>query len=215
MNQYGNMDADNPRLYDPTSTIEFQTAAALAQRGESVQAAADAIQGLKEEALVEAWKSGKRAFVSPGRVKGSYMIRPGKLTACYKGTSIPYVAGTSANNGTEMRRVGDIKAVFQGNVLIVDPSTPEGKVIEAWAEAHPEICRDAASPETEIWVAFKQGQQNLAGRAPSIPTNMDIDKVLRGDYSGFSEKESIAARARKRLADLNAEESRRGEPIAV
>lgn len=206
MNAFGNMGASDPRLYDASSTLEAQNAAILAERmaaGESVEKANDAIIGFKEEMLVEAIKSGKRAFVSPSRVKGSYMVRPGKLTIVYAGTEMPVQAGAPAVNGTETRRIGDIKAKFEGNVLIIDPSTEEGAVILEWAEKHPEICRDALNPETEIWAAFKKGQLNLADKEPSIPTNMDIDKVMRGDYSGFSEKESIAARARKRLVAEN------------
>ena len=207
MNAYGNMGASDPRLYDASKTIEAENAELLSERlarGDTVEKANEVIVGIKEEALIEALQSGKRAFVSPSRVKGSYMVRPGKMAIVYAGTDMPVQAGAPAVNGTETRRIGDIKAKFEGNVLLIDPSTEEGAVILEWALKHPEICRDAMEPETEIWAAFKKGQLNLAASEPSIPTNLDIDKVMRGDYSGFSEKESIAARARKRLASENA-----------
>lgn len=205
------MGPTDPRLYDPNTTIEAETAARLKEASDYEPGkAAEVMQGIKEQTLVNAWQSGKRAFVSPMRVKGSYMVKPGPLVVCYAGTNTPVQAGAPASSGTEIKRLGDVKAVFQGNVLIVDPEETfthpvtgqeiqKGKILELWAENHPEICRDAMNAETEIWAAFKQGQLNLAGKEPSIPAAIDIDKVMRGDYSGFNESNSIAARARKRL----------------
>lgn len=202
MNEYQNMGAADPRLYDASQTLEAENArvlAAAAANSQAFEAHDKVIQGIKEQTLVDAWQSGRKAFVSPMRVKGSYMVKPGVLTVVYPGTNQPVQPGAPATH-LEMRRLGDVKAVFQGNVLIVDPSTPDGKLIYDWAMRHPEICRDAENAETEIWAAFKQGQLNLAGREPSIPVNINVDKVMAGDYSGFNESNSIAARARKRLA---------------
>jgi hypothetical protein len=202
VNAYSNLGASDPRLYDENQTIEAENArilVAAAENADGLKRVDNVMKGIKEEALVQAWQSGKKAFVSPMRVKGSYMVKPGVLTTVYPGTNTPVMPGSPATS-FEQRRIGDIKAVFQGNVLIVDPSTPDGAVIYEWALAHPEICRDAENAETEVWAAFKQGQLNLATREPSIPVNIDVDRVMRGDYSGFNESNSIAARARKRLA---------------
>lgn len=210
MNDQSNPGTD-PRLYDPSKNLTDQVAAEkakLQENGASLEAAAAGISDIKAEAIVAQVKSGKRVFVSPSKQNSTIMVRPGTVQIVYAGTNRPVVQGAPATNGTEAKRLGDIKAKFVGGILVVDPSVPDGQTILDWAESHPEICRDAMDPQSDIWVAMKQSQLNLAAREPSLPGNINVDKVLAGDYSGFNERDSVASRARRMLQteDNKAEE---------
>lgn len=191
------------RSYNPdenlTDQVNAERDARLAQ-GAKYGDPDDLLIDSKAAALAGAVKQGKKVFCSPSKRDGYIMVRPGQLAVVYAGTNTPVVPGAPATNGTETKRVGDIKARFAGSLLIIDPNTVEGQVVLEWAERHPDICRDAMDPSTDVWMAMKESQLNTAVREPSMPTNIDVDAVLRGDLSGFQERGSVAARARSLLA---------------
>ena len=193
----------DPRVYDAEDDISAQAAAARKEMegaGIPVQEImVSKIAELRASGLAEAIQGGKRAFVS-GTVKTfRQLVQGGKPTTVYQGTEMPFLGG-QAPAGVETRRLGDIFARFTGGILVVDPATEEGAIITAWCEAHPEVCRDATDPQTDVWVALKESQQNTSLKEPSLAPDMDIDKVMAGDYSGFGNTGSVGARARQILA---------------
>lgn len=188
--------SNDPRAYDPSTSLEAQVRAELDERGSVPQEHLAAVFDIKAQAMASDVQAGKRVFVSPRYKNYKKLIHRGKPTVVYAGTSTPFIPGSGQPGGTEIRRIGDVFAQFVGGVMVIDPSTEDGRLILEWAESHPQECRDAMNPGTEIWAALKEGQLNLANKEPSIPTNIDIDRVLRGDYGGFAENDSIVSRAR-------------------
>jgi hypothetical protein len=162
-------------------------------------AAIGALDDAKANALASEIRSGKRVFISPRARNFRKLIQPGRPTVVYAGTKIAAIAGQPAAGGTEIARIGDIFAHFVGGVMVVDPTTDNGKVILAWAEKNPDLCRDAMDPTSEVWAALKTAQLNLAHKEPSMAQNLDVDRMLSGDYSGFTERDSLVAKARKVL----------------
>lgn len=204
----------DPRTYDPSTDIGQQVAEAKAQTESVPGSLVEQSFDIKAGAIASAIRSGKRAFVSYSKVNATVLVRVGKTTLVYQGTRMPVVPGAVHPGGTEIRRVGDIRLQFAGGVAIIDPSTEEGQVQLAWAESHPEQCRDAMDPDSETWAALKRAQLNLADREPSLPGNINVDNVLKGDFSGLQEKDSVVARARRMLAQEAERDSAR-EPVGA
>lgn len=190
----------NPRLYETGEDVGREVAEALQTGSADSGASEDFLHNQQAGKVTEALVAGRRAFISPAHLNYEFMVRPGILQPCYPGTLNPVVPGVPSPAGVEMARVGDIKARFEAGILIIDTTTEEGQTILKWAESKPDICRDVMDDRTEIWAAMKRSQLNLTDKAPSLPPNIDVDKIMDGDYSGFREKESLVAQARQALA---------------
>lgn len=187
------------RIYDEADDVNAQANAArdtLQLAGKAAAKLAD----MKAMDVADAIRAGKRAFVFPAHLTYKRLIQFSKPQAVYAGSETPIVAGSSTPGGVEVRRVGDIYIRAVGGICIIDPRTEEGQVQVEWAEAHPEICRDAMLPETEVWAALKTSQQQRSDKEPSLPASLNVDAMLRGESTGFGEVDSIAARARAQLA---------------
>lgn len=193
-------DLQDARVYDASQDTNAAASAAREGVEQTARSASDAQAELQAQVIVAAVNAGKRAFINPTAKTYSFMVKPGKLMACYAGTKVPVVPGQASAGGIEMARVGDIRARFVGGMLIVGLEDENGPDIIAWAEAHPDVCRDALDPMTETWAALRASQLDLAEKEPSLPKNINIEQILRGDFSGFSEYESATQRARRMLA---------------
>lgn len=191
---------EDARVYSSADDISAQAVEARPNVEESAKATAQATAEAQAQVLVDAIRQGKMAFISPSAKTYRKLVKPGRVTACYPGTQLPIIPGAPSQNGVDMTRVGDIWATFSGGMLIVGPQDENGVEIIEWASSHPDVCRDAMDPSTETWAAMRGSQLNMADREPSLPTNIDVDAVLRGDFSGFSEFESVTQRARRMLA---------------
>jgi hypothetical protein len=146
----------------------------------------EAIERLVKDAPVPKEEStgppeGVRSFVAPAHPNGKFMVKPGKL-----------IQAPSPDGPRDIRREGDIWAKFSGGVLITD----EPEVI-AWCEKHPDICRDAFDPQTEVWVALREAQRETATRGASLPPSLDVAKLLQGDMSGLGDLSSLTRHARR------------------
>ena len=199
------MTTNDPRTYDTAQDIshaaqEFRAGLSDLDK-EVIMDAARTLSNPLTTQLTEALQAGKRAFVSPTHLNSRILIVRGKLETVYTGTKVKYVAGSAAPAGVENRRLGDVWVRFSGGIVVIDPEHDEDANEKiAWALNHPEICRDAMDPATEVWASMKSAQQQTSKAEPSLPENLDVDAVLRGDLSGFNESNSIAARARRQLA---------------
>lgn len=184
----------NPRIYDPNEDISAQADAARQEWGSSgSEAAVEALVTAQAGVLASVAKSGKRAFVFPNHVNFKALLRAGVLNQ---------IRDANAPLGVrDMSRTGDIFLKVTGGMCVFDPSTEDGALQLAYCEAHPEMCRDAMAPETEVWAEMKRGQAQLVNKEPSIPQNLDIDKIMAGDFSGFAKAGSLTARARQLLAN--------------
>ena len=201
---------ENPRVYNAEEDVSAEAerinkaleqvagAIAVAEKPRDLPSGAGAGAGSAVMAdasaaatIEKAAASGKRAFVFPLHINFKQLVRAG---------TEPSFELQARNPGTYSRRFGDVWLHVQGGILIIDPDTEEGALQLEWCEANPSICRDAMEPQTEIWAALKEAQTPTPRKEPSLPQNIDVDKVMAGDMSGFMEAESIAARARRMLA---------------
>ena len=199
-------DQGNPLHYDPSRTQEEENRRLLDGVSPSAAAVVEPVAiDLKATALADAVAKGWRVFVSPFKRNAKVMVQSGRSTVCLLGQDIPFIAGMTAPGGTEVRRIGDVYAKFVGGVLLVDPNKvnpatqqPTGDIILKWAESHSEVCRDAINdPQAEIWASMKMGQRETATNRPSMPPSMDVDAVLRGDYSSVAGgKASLVTKAK-------------------
>lgn len=193
-------DPQRPNLYDSSKDIANELEGRALDPA-AAHAALEASTELNANRVAEAVQAGKRAFIAPAHKEHNFLIVGGKETLVIAGTNIPVTPGQAVQHATEVGRIGDVRLRFNGGIALIDPETMEGKVQLEWALAHPDICRDAVNdPMVEIWASLKEGQLNKMDREPSIPRGMDVDKVLKGDMSGFAESGSIASRARGILA---------------
>jgi len=129
----------------------------------------------------------KRVFVSPEQLNSEFLVVAGELVT----------AGANAFSGglpIAMRRDGDVFAKFTNGILATDD--PD---IIAWCEANPDICRDAADPQTEAWAMLKDMQLETSSKESTLPRNANIDAMLRGE-SPTGGPESLVTRARKLTA---------------
>ncbi len=126
---------------------------------------------------------GKRSFVAPAHPNGKFLVKQGKL-----------IQAPSPDGPRDIRREGDIWARFHNGVLVAEE--PEVEVV-AWCEKHPEICRDAFDPQTEVWVALITAQRETATRGASLPPSLDVAKLLSGDLAGLGELSSLTKQARR------------------
>ena len=115
---------------------------------------------------------GFRAFVAPVEQNTRFLVKPGQVSQIRD--------PNSPTGQRDAMRVGDKFAQFTGGTLVTDD--PD---IIAWCEAHEEICRDAELSSTVIWYNLKLGQTPLATQDPSLPSSIDIDGLMRGEYQRF------------------------------
>lgn len=195
-------DFGTPRSYNPDMDVGL----AVRQAKEAGLVNVGGIDPLAEAQaarIAEAVGSGQRAFISPMNKTAKIMVKGGVMTPCYPNTDNPIVPGAPSAMGVEMRRLGDVFVEFEGGMCILDPnggSDGQDTLRIMWCEANPQITRDCLSPEVEQWSAMKEGQLNTSIREPSLDPGMDVDRVLAGDWSAFSNAGSLAARARAILA---------------
>jgi len=115
---------------------------------------------------------GRRVFVSPEYLRGKFLVKPG-----------PEVDEKLADGRTIKVRPDDLIARFQDGILATDDED-----IIAWAEGHPEICRDVDDPETAVWVALMEAKLERINRSSQLPPELDIDKLLKGDPTQLSDQ---------------------------
>jgi len=111
-------------------------------------------------------------FVSPEYLRGKFLVKPG-----------PEVDEKLADGRTIKVRPDDLIARFQDGILATDDED-----IIAWAEGHPEICRDVDDPETAVWVALMEAKLERINRSSQLPPELDIDKLLKGDPTQLSDQ---------------------------
>lgn len=191
---------NNPRSYDSGRDLSGETSGFVPDPvgAQALRAAEIELQAAK---LVGAVQAGNRAFIAPAHKQGRFLVRGGKQMMVVSGTSIAIERGMQVSQQTEVGRVGDVWLSFVGGIAIIDPSTEDGQVQLQWCLDHPDMCRDAVNDNAvEVWASLKEGQLQKIDQEPSIPTSLNIDAALKGDFSSFGESGSIAARARALLA---------------
>lgn len=189
---------NDPRVYDTSQTLEAET---TPQRIEVQQAVnqANAQMAVEHSAqmLASAIRTGKRAFVAPLHKNYRILVKAGPMG---NQPHPNFPQGIAA-------RSGDIWLTFTGGIAIIDPSTPEGATQLAWCEKHADKCRDAFEAETEAWSSLKEAQAERPDAVPSLSPSIDVDALMRGDYSSLSARQTLAARARAILEAEQVEES--------
>lgn len=150
---------------------------ALAQKRAELAEAANRVETLaqklrerlaqaQEEAKTEAEERSRiRTFVSPLHPNTRFLVRAG---------SVHQVRDPNSPTGLrDMFRSGDKWAVFQSGILQTDD--PE---IIAWAENHPEICRDVNDRLTPLWVQLEEARTPKAWREASLDPTTNIDSYI-------------------------------------
>jgi len=189
--------AMDPRVYDASADIknEVSQAKEAVAAGQAEFSTGDPLAEARARQIAEAVSFGKLAYISPVHKNTKFLIRSGKSTLCVQGSDVPAMAGM--NQPTEVRRIGDVFIQFSQGICILDPDNdPDDLVRLDWAIQHEDICRNAMDPMVDTWLSMKEGQLNLSTREPSLDPSLDVDAVMRGDFSGFSTTGSLAARAR-------------------
>lgn len=192
----------DPRAYDPSQDINaqtFQDVQSAKAAGFQLKTSADLAADLTAARIGEL-KPGRVAFVAPVHKNDTILIHPGKPTLCVAGGDTPAVPGMAYPGGTEVRRLGDVFVQFIHGIAIFDPQDETDQLRIAWCEAHPETCRNAIDPMTDTWAAMKEGQTPLKDKEPGFDPSLDVDAVMRGDYSSFARSGSLASQARAILA---------------
>jgi len=111
-------------------------------------------------------------FVSPEYRRGKFLVKPG-----------PEVDEKLADGRTIKVRPDDLIARFSDGILATDDED-----IIAWAEGHPEICRDVDDPETAIWVSLVEIKLEKSNQAAQLPPELDINKLLKGDPTQLTDR---------------------------
>ncbi len=182
--------------YDASHELAVASAAPAALEQERVAAsAADALKkAISEGKVVESGPTGNRVFVAPKERNTAFLVNATNR----KLRQIP-----DQNSPTGLRDMArleeDIFLRFQEAICIITPDEPGAAEKIAWAESHPSICRDAADPLTEAWVLLMEGQVPTSRRDPTIPTGLDVDKLLSGDPRAARSKGDTATRAQQAL----------------
>lgn len=189
---------NDPRLYDPSRDVSAEAAAHAAEVSGAAADVQDALHQMEAKRIADAIESGKKAFVFPQRRNYRKLVKAGTLQACFSGTHTPIPSGVRADN-PEIARVGDIWLHAKGGILIFDPEEEGGQEILAWCLEHPEICRDALDPQTEVWAHLKTSQTQFKNKAPSMSQGLDVDAMMRGDYTSAMENDSLVSQARRQL----------------
>ncbi len=153
----------------------------LADQARLEEVIAKLVKGAPAPAEASSVPEGTRSFVAPAHPNGKFLVRQGKL-----------IQAPSPEGPRDIRREGDVWAKFTSGVLVTDD--PD---VIAWCEKHPELCRDAFDPETEVWAALIEAQRETATRGASLPPSLDVSKLLRGDLSGLGNLSSLTTRARQ------------------
>lgn len=197
------IDLGTARVYDPSTDVsnrveEARQAGMVSQ--DSLSEAAKAANAAAATAVSNAVRSGKRAIIAPVHKNHNFLIKGGIAMAVYPGTSIPVAAGVPVQGGAEVARVGDVRVKFTGGIAILDPNEPDFDVQIAWVASHPDICRDISEPGVEIWASLKEGQMDTMYVSASMPKALNVDAIMRGDFSSFAESGSLAGLARQMLA---------------
>jgi hypothetical protein len=182
--------------YDPTH--EDSTAAAAPASLATAKAAEAAGAGL--DAAIAAGKvkpaekpAGTVVFVAPVERNTRILVNPTER-------KIRVINDPQSPTGQrQMESSGDVWLEFQEGICMVDTTTEDGAKQFAWASAHPEICRDIDQPMTAAWVQMKEAQTPTARREASLPTGLDVDRLLGGDSSAMRSGNVTADRARQAL----------------
>lgn len=194
----------DPRVYDTGTDINQEVRKAREAGATILGGSTPAGSGdpeLLAAKLAEAIQFGRIAMVSPVHKNTKFLIKTGKLMACMAGSDVPAIPGV--NQPTEIRRVGDIAIKFEGGICILDPDNVEGDIERLdWCLQHEDVVRNAMDPRVEEWTSMKEGQTNLSTREPTLNPGVDVDAVMRGDYSSFNQAASLASRARQILAGV-------------
>ncbi len=175
------------------------------ERADAQGAHEDVLKGA--EALQKAQKAGKVAvpqlvgyvgFVAP-------VERNTRILANPDVTDNPVIRLNDQNSPTGKRdtmRENDVWIEFVGGSFITnDPIAIE------WCRAHPSICRDVTDPLTSTWAMLKLGQVPLSNRAPSTPSEVDIDRALAGDMTGLGGEDATVAKTREFAEQANEREA--------
>lgn len=126
-----------------------------------------------------------RTFVSPLHPNTRFLVRAGE---------VQQVRDPNSPTGMrDMLRQGDKWAVFSSGILQTDD--PE---IIAWAESHPEICRDVNDRLTPLWVQLEEARTPKAWRDATLDPTVSLDSYL-GVMPEVSEPELIK-RARNQVS---------------
>jgi len=144
--------------------------------------------------------AGQRTFVSPAHKNEKFLVQAGKIVQA---------APNSFSGGLpiDLRRDGDVWAEFHDGILLT-----EDPVVIAWCEANdgspipaiteddevtyePDICKDAEDPQARAWVALKENTLETSTKTASLPRDMDVGKVLRGEVEAISTGNSLVDRA--------------------
>lgn len=156
---------------EQTPAYKGPSKAAQQAAAEEQQKAAKAAEGMAGQPVKPMEGAHKyRVFVSPQQKDTSFLVKPGTL--------VSFRDPNSPTGTRDVRRDGDIWAVFTGGYLVTSDS-----LVIAWAEAHPDICRDARDPRTAAWAALKERQMPAGNREALIEPSMDIDGIVFGDRS--------------------------------
>lgn len=147
----------------PNLTEEVAAKASERERIEAArQKAREAIEELPKPAPR---REGSKVFISPEYLNGKFLVKQGATRK-----------ERLADGRLIETRDDDLIARFRNGLLTTD----DPDIIE-WAKAHPEICRDADDPDTPAWVALKTATLATSRQDPSLPPEMDIAKLLRGE----------------------------------
>ena len=158
----------------------------LAKAAEGLDAA------IREGTLeVDERPEGWAVFVAPVQRNTRYLVNPTERRI----HSI--VDPNSPTGKRQMSTDNDVWLEFRDGICIFDTRTVDGEKRLAWAQSHPEVCRNIDDPMTAAWVQMKEAQTPTSRKDNSLPTGLDVDALLRGDARAQRSGNATADRARR------------------
>lgn len=183
------MTMEEARLYNAEDDLTARTNAAKENMVFDGRADPQVME-IQAQRLSEARETGFRAFVFPTKQFHKELVKAGVE---------PPPEVVIRNPAQLSRRTGDVFLEVSGGICILDPRQPGFSEKLAWCEEHPELCRDAFDPKTVIWASMKQSQTDTMYKDASLPKNVNVDKLVDGDFSQLLPEDSLVARAQQQL----------------